>query len=99
MAVSNGKTDTIKFMQVFSRSVYRQLEREAHKRGIGVQELCRAVIVPTWLWDRVDNNLLDARNLKALVDYHIEQERTYRKLAKVYPKQIVLHSVPVPRKR
>jgi hypothetical protein len=37
-----------KFMQTFNDSIYRELEKEAKRRGISVQELIRAVIVPEW---------------------------------------------------
>jgi hypothetical protein len=82
MALSNGRPskDMIKFMQVLSRSTYKTLEREAIKRGITVQELIRAVMTPNWLWSTAD--LLDTRNVRQLERYHVEQERTYRRLAK-----------------
>jgi hypothetical protein len=82
MAVSNGKAakDTIKFMQVLDQGTYKALQREAKARGITVQELIRAVMTPSWLWATAD--LLDKRNLRRLEKYHVEQERTYRRLAK-----------------
>jgi hypothetical protein len=84
MAISNGKAprDSIKFMQVIDRTVYRQLEREGKARGITVQELYRAVIVPHWLHDTEDIQLFDKRNLKALVRHHVAQKKTFRTLAK-----------------
>ena len=39
----------IKFMQFFSKPSYRELQSIAKKKGITVQELLRAVIVPEWL--------------------------------------------------
>jgi len=38
-----------KFLQSIDDSVYGKLEKMAKKRGITVQELIRAVIVPDWL--------------------------------------------------
>lgn len=41
-----------KFMQTLEQPIYNQLERIAKERGIKVQELVRAVIVPEWLKNR-----------------------------------------------
>lgn len=38
----------MKFMMKTEDDVYRGLERLAKKRGIGVQELLRAVVIPEW---------------------------------------------------
>src|SRR6058998_3515282 len=38
-----------KFMQSLHQGVYEQLERIAKERGITVQELVRAVVVPEWM--------------------------------------------------
>ncbi|MDE1863603.1 MAG: ribbon-helix-helix protein, CopG family [Thaumarchaeota archaeon] len=38
-----------KFLQTLDESVYTKLEKLAKKRGISVQELVRAVIIPGWL--------------------------------------------------
>jgi len=38
-----------KFMQTLEQEVYEQLQQIAGKRGIKVQELIRAVIIPEWL--------------------------------------------------
>ncbi len=38
-----------KFMQTLSDSVYEELEKIAVKRGITMQELIRAVIIPEWV--------------------------------------------------
>ena len=35
-------------MLVLEETVYEKLEKAAKKRGIGIQELIRAVIVPEW---------------------------------------------------
>ena len=41
-----------KFMQTLEQEVYEKLVAIAEKRGIKVQELIRAVIVPEWLKER-----------------------------------------------
>ena len=38
-----------KFMQSLDEKVFKKLEEIAEKRGITVQELIRAVIIPAWL--------------------------------------------------
>ncbi len=38
-----------KFMQTLNDPMYRELEKVAQKKGITVQELIRAVIVPDWV--------------------------------------------------
>ena len=38
-----------KFMQSFEESAFRRLERIANERGVTLQELMRAVIIPEWL--------------------------------------------------
>ena len=38
-----------KFMQSLSADVYRQLAGIADERGITIQELIRAIIVPEWM--------------------------------------------------
>ncbi|GEM_PF-4104221 len=38
-----------KFLQTLDEVVYTKLEKLAKKRGITVQELVRAVIIPGWL--------------------------------------------------
>jgi len=38
-----------KFMQTLDDLIYRDLEKLAKKRGITIQELIRAVIVPEWI--------------------------------------------------
>ncbi len=38
-----------KFMQTLNDSMYKELEKVAKQRGISVQELIRAVILPDWL--------------------------------------------------
>lgn len=38
-----------KFMQTLDDMIYRELEKVAKKRGITIQELIRAVIVPEWI--------------------------------------------------
>jgi len=39
----------MKFQQFFDKSKHRELQSIAKKKGITVQELIRAVIVPEWL--------------------------------------------------
>lgn len=36
-------------MQTLDDTVYRELEKIAKKKGISIQELIRAVIVPEWV--------------------------------------------------
>ncbi|HEY4657533.1 MAG TPA: hypothetical protein VIH34_03505, partial [Candidatus Bathyarchaeia archaeon] len=42
---------TRKFMQTLDSKLYSELEKVARKRGITVQQLLRAVIVPDWFRD------------------------------------------------
>lgn len=41
-----------KFMQTLEEEVYKKLQQLAKERGITVQELIRAVIIPEWLSKR-----------------------------------------------
>jgi len=43
-------------MQSLHQGVYEQLEKMAKERGITVQELVRAVVVPEWMRIRNGNN-------------------------------------------
>jgi len=45
-------TVKVKFMQTFDRPVLRDLKKRAKKRGIILQELLRAVVIPEWLVDQ-----------------------------------------------
>ncbi len=45
-----------KFMQSLHQGVYEQLEKMAKERGITVQELVRAVVVPEWMRIRNGNH-------------------------------------------
>ena len=36
-------------MQTLDDTIYKELEKVAKKRGISIQELIRAVIVPEWV--------------------------------------------------
>ena len=47
--------ETPKFMQTLDKEIYQQLQEIANARGIKVQELIRAVIVPEWLRRRKRN--------------------------------------------
>lgn len=38
-----------KFMQTLDSAVYEKLQKIARERGITIQELIRAVIIPEWL--------------------------------------------------
>lgn len=38
-----------KFMQTLDESVFEILQEKARERGITIQELIRAVIIPEWL--------------------------------------------------
>ncbi len=44
-----------KFMQSLNPGVYAELEKIARERGISVQELVRAVVVPEWIRIRGSN--------------------------------------------
>ncbi len=41
--------DLPKFMQTLNDHMYKELEKMAKKRGVTVQELIRAVVLPEWL--------------------------------------------------
>lgn len=38
-----------KFMQSLSEETYKRLDKIAKEKGINIQELIRAVIIPEWL--------------------------------------------------
>ncbi len=38
----------IKFMQSLDQSIYAMLRKDADERGITMQELIRAVVIPEW---------------------------------------------------
>ena len=40
-----------KFMQTLSDQAYKELQKIAKSRGVTVQELIRAVVLPEWLRD------------------------------------------------
>jgi hypothetical protein len=42
---------TRKFMQTLDSRLYSELEKVARRRGITVQQLIRAIIVPEWFRD------------------------------------------------
>jgi hypothetical protein len=39
----------VKYIQTLSDQIYAELRRIAEKKGIGVQELIRAIIIPDWI--------------------------------------------------
>ena len=41
----------VKFMQTVDRSIYTVMKIVAQSRGVTVQELLRAVIIPDWMKD------------------------------------------------
>ena len=41
-----------KFMQTLDEEIYNRLQEIANERGITIQELIRAVIIPDWLKQR-----------------------------------------------
>ena len=41
-----------KFMQSLDPEIFKQLQEIAEKRGITIQELLRAVIIPDWLKEK-----------------------------------------------
>jgi hypothetical protein len=45
-----------KFMQTLETEILNKLTDIAKERGITVQELIRAVIIPEWLRDRTDHH-------------------------------------------
>ncbi len=53
-----------KFMQTLDDLIYRDLEKLAKKRGITIQELIRAVIVPEWVsvHDSVDSKEVSGKS-------------------------------------
>src|SRR2546426_636608 len=40
---------TVKYMQILRQRIYTELDRIAHQKGISVQELILAVIIPDWI--------------------------------------------------
>ncbi len=45
-----------KFMQTLNENIYRELERVADGRGVSIQGLIRAIIIPEWVSSQSDNN-------------------------------------------
>jgi hypothetical protein len=41
----------VKYMQTLEAKVFSELRRLAKERGVNVQELVRAVIIPDWMRD------------------------------------------------
>ncbi len=46
---TNKQIAAEKFMQSLSTQTKKELDEIAHERGISIQELIRAVVVPEWL--------------------------------------------------
>jgi len=40
---------TVKYMQTLHQNIFTELNRIAEQKGISIQELIRAVIVPDWI--------------------------------------------------
>ena len=53
-----------KFMQTLDDSIYRELEKDAKRRGVSIQELIRAVIVPEWVTDQTGSEAKEAPSPK-----------------------------------
>jgi hypothetical protein len=51
----------LKFMQSLSLAVYSFLREEARRRGISVQQLVRAIIIPEWLEELAKGKKMAAR--------------------------------------
>jgi len=66
-------------MQVLSPRTYEQVGRKADRRGISIQEIIRAVIIPEWL--ELENRVVkvDARPSRKLL---MATEETIRKARK-----------------
>jgi hypothetical protein len=50
----------LKFLQTLSPTVYGFLREEARRRGISVQQLLRAIIIPEWLEEQEKDRKLTA---------------------------------------
>ena len=48
MVVTTAKVSSIKVMVAFGQQTFDLLDSEAKERGVTVQELLRAVIIPDW---------------------------------------------------
>jgi hypothetical protein len=46
--VKKGKMSSIKVMVAFGQQTFNLIDAEAKERGVTVQELLRAVIIPDW---------------------------------------------------
>jgi predicted DNA-binding ribbon-helix-helix protein len=56
--------DLPKFMQTLDDTIYRELEKIAKRRGISIQELIRAVIVPEWVTGHNGTDVREAAGTK-----------------------------------
>ena len=71
-----------KYMQVLDREMFRSLEREASIRGITVQELTRAVIIPDWFYQLPSYHLLNGKNRNTVIKHQQETARTAKTFLK-----------------
>jgi predicted DNA-binding ribbon-helix-helix protein len=51
-------------MQTLDDTIYRELEKIAKRRGISIQELIRAVIVPEWVTGHNGTDVREAAGTK-----------------------------------
>jgi hypothetical protein len=47
--MEDGHSANSKFMLMVSPETFRRLEAKAKRRGVTIQELLRAVVIPEWL--------------------------------------------------
>ena len=52
MSDNRGLKGMLRSMQTLDQTVYDKLQKIARERGITIQELIRAVIIPEWLKQR-----------------------------------------------
>ena len=71
-----------KYMQVLDHEMFRCLEREADARGITVQELTRAVIIPDWFYQLPSYHLLNEKNKNTAVKHQQEMANTAKTFLK-----------------
>ncbi len=69
----------VKFMQSLDPQVYTELTKIARERGITMQELIRAVIVPDWMRKTGDGSR--RTNVSSRPGRHVKQLRRLRPTA------------------